>query len=48
MNKKQKEIIEKIKLLLVALESNIQEDQASKNSDGDWRGGSPNSLPPKK
>jgi len=51
MSKKQKEIIEKMKLLITALESTMDQEPMAKSASEDdkkpkWRGGTPNTLPP--
>ena len=45
MSKKQKEIIEKMKLLITALESTMDQEPMAKSADGDWVNGQPKERP---
>ena len=47
MNEEQKGIITEIKTLVEKLEISFEETETATEKKTDWRGGHPNSLPPK-
>ena len=48
MTEEQKQIIAKIKTLVEKFENSFEETETATEKKTDWRGGTPNTLPPSK